>query len=116
MIGQQKSISRIAFFYDSAKPSVGPALALNFPGIVPASVFGKNAQGNWIDAASIGCSRISITHYIITIACYRGTRTIVVYDLDKAGADAGPQAFQRTEYSSVFRCVLHSSINKFIEP
>lgn len=107
MNGQQKSISRNAFFYDSAKPSVGTAFALKFPGIVPASVFGKNTPGNWIIAASIACSRISIANYMITIA---------VHDSDKTGADAGSQAVHSTEYSPGFRYVLHSSINKFNEP
>lgn len=89
---KEKQINRRKFLTDSAKASVATAIALNFPTIVPASVFGKNAPSNRINVASIGCGRISITHDMTEIARYGGARIMAVCDLDKKRADAGPQA------------------------
>lgn len=89
---QKPGISRRKFLQDTAKTTVGTAVALSFPTIVPASVFGKGAPSNRINVASIGCGRISTGHDMTEIARYAGARIIAVCDLDKARADAGPQA------------------------
>ena len=88
----KKKSSRRKFLGDSIKTTVGTAIASNFPSIVPASVFGKNAPNNLINVASIGCGRISISHDMTSIARYAGARIIAVCDLDRKRADAGPAA------------------------
>ena len=89
---KESSVSRRKFLSDAVKTSVGTAIAVNFPMIVPTSVFGKNAPSNLINVASIGCGRISITHDMTAIAKYPGARIRAVCDLDKNRADAGPKA------------------------
>ncbi|HEX6429608.1 MAG TPA: Gfo/Idh/MocA family oxidoreductase [Niastella sp.] len=89
---QKPSLSRRKFLTDTGKVSLGTALALNFPTIVPASVFGKHAPSNRINVASIGCGRISATHDMAEIARYAGARIIAVCDVDTKRADYGPQA------------------------
>jgi predicted dehydrogenase len=85
-------ITRRKFLTNSAKTAAGAAIAANFPTIVPASVFGKNAPSNLINVASIGCGRISTSHDMTGIARYAGARIRAVCDLDKSRADAGPAA------------------------
>lgn len=89
---KKSAISRRKFLSNTIKTSVGTAIATNFPMIVPASVFGKNAPSNLINVASIGCGRISTTHDMTAIARYSGARIMAVCDLDKNRADAGPAA------------------------
>jgi predicted dehydrogenase len=89
---KQLQTTRRKFLTDSTKASIGAAIALRFPAIVPASVFGKNAPSNRINVASIGCGRISTIHDMSSIARYSGARIIAVCDLDKKRADLGPQA------------------------
>ncbi len=89
---EKSALSRREFINSTAKASLGTALAINFPTIVPASVFGKNAPSNRINVASIGCGRISTGHDMTGIARYAGARIMAVCDLDKARADAAPQA------------------------
>jgi predicted dehydrogenase len=84
--------SRRKFLSNAAKASVGAAIAANFPTIVPASVFGKNAPSNLINVASIGCGRISTSHDMTGIARYSGARIRAVCDVDKNRAAAGPGA------------------------
>jgi predicted dehydrogenase len=95
---KEQQVSRRKFLTESAKASIGTAIAWNFPTIVPASVFGKNAPSNRINVASIGCGRISTGHDMTEIARYAGARIIAVCDLDKNRADAAPQAV-RNNYS-----------------
>src|SRR5215213_6832169 len=95
---QKPSVSRRKFLTDSAKASIGTAIALNFPTIVPASVFGKNAPSNRINVASIGCGRISVIHDMTEIARYANARIMAVCDLDKKRADAAPQ-FVKNNYT-----------------
>ena len=85
-------ISRRKFLGDTAKAAAGSLILSSFPTIVPASVFGKNAPSNRINVASIGCGRIATIHDMTSIARYAGARIIAVCDLDKARADAAPQA------------------------
>ena len=89
---EKPNLTRRKFLTDSTKATVGTALALTFPTIVPSSVFGKNAPSNRINVASIGCGRISTGHDMTSIARYAGARIVAVCDLDRARADAGPQA------------------------
>ncbi|HUP13281.1 MAG TPA: Gfo/Idh/MocA family oxidoreductase, partial [Niastella sp.] len=86
------AISRRKFLSNTVKTAAGTALAANFPMIVPASVFGKNAPSNLINIASIGCGRISITHDMTAIAKCSGARIMAVCDIDKNRAAAGPAA------------------------
>ncbi len=88
----KKKISRRNFISNSLKTSLGTVVAVNFPMIVPASVFGKNAPSNMINVASIGCGRISTSHDMTGIARYAGSRIMAVCDIDKKRADAGPAA------------------------
>ena len=90
---QKKSIvSRREFLGNSVMATLGTSIAFNFPAIVPASVFGKNAPSNLINVASIGCGRISTAHDMTCIARYQGARIRAVCDLDKKRADNGPAA------------------------
>jgi predicted dehydrogenase len=93
----KKQISRRQFLGDSSKAAVGTAIALGFPAIVPARVFGKNAPSNTVHVGMIGCGRISTIHDMTSIARYAGARITAVCDLDKNRADAGPVAV-RTNY------------------
>ncbi|HEU5168088.1 MAG TPA: Gfo/Idh/MocA family oxidoreductase [Chitinophagaceae bacterium] len=89
---KKKNLDRRKFLTDTVKATIGTGIALNFPSIVPASVFGKNAPSNMINVASIGCGRISTSHDMTGIARYAGARIVAVCDLDKNRADAAPQA------------------------
>ena len=89
---KKRNLDRRKFLTDTVKATIGTGIVLNFPTIVPASVFGKNAPGNMINVASIGCGRISTSHDMTGIARYAGARIVAVCDLDKNRADAGPQA------------------------
>src|SRR6476620_12682902 len=88
---KEHQVTRRKFLRESAKVSIGTAIALNFPTIVPSTVFGKNAPSNRINVASIGCGRISTSHDMTEIARYAGARIIAVCDVDKKRADAAPQ-------------------------
>jgi predicted dehydrogenase len=85
-------VSRRKFLRDSARATVGSAIAMNFPTIIPASVLGKNAPSNLINVASIGCGRISTIHDMTEIARYPAARIIAVCDLDRSRADVAPAA------------------------
>jgi hypothetical protein len=89
---KKQPVSRREFIGNTVKASLGTALAVNFPMIVPANVLGKNAPSNLINVASIGCGRISVIHDMTSIARYAGARIRAVCDLDKNRADAGPAA------------------------
>ena len=91
---QQKrsTVTRRKFLNDSVKATLGSAIAVNFPTIVPAGIFGKHAPSNLINVASIGCGRISVSHDMSSIARYAGARIIAVCDLDRNRADAGVAA------------------------
>src|SRR5947199_144743 len=82
----------IRFLGNTIKTAVGSTIALGFPTIVPASVFGKYAPSNLINVASIVCGGIYTTHDMTMIARYAGARIVAVCDLDKDRANAGPAA------------------------
>lgn len=88
----KKKMDRRKFLNDTLKTTMGTALAVNFPTIVPARVLGKFAPSNMINVASIGCGRISTSHDMTGIARYAGARIMAVCDVDRMRADAGPAA------------------------
>ncbi len=92
-------MKRRNFIQSSVKATLGTAIAVNFPTIVPARVFGKYAPSNLINVASIGCGRISTSHDMTGVAKYAGARIMAVCDLDKDRANAGPAAV-RANYKS----------------
>ena len=85
-------MERRKFLGKTIKAAAGATIAANFPMIVPASVFGKNAPSNLINVASIGCGRISVSHDMPAVARYSGARIRAVCDVDKNRAAAGPAA------------------------
>jgi predicted dehydrogenase len=89
---KQSTVSRREFLSNTVKTALGTSIAMGFPTIVPASVFGKNAPSNLINVASIGCGRISTIHDMTSISRYAGARIMAVCDLDRNRADAAPAA------------------------
>lgn len=89
---KRSTVTRREFLSNTAKTAIGTSIAMSFPSIVPAGVFGKNAPSNLINVASIGCGRISTIHDMTSIARYAGARIVAVCDLDRNRADAGPAA------------------------
>jgi len=98
---KRSTVSRRKFLGDSIKATLGSALAVNFPMIIPASVLGKNAPSNLTNVASIGCGRISTIHDMTSIARYAGARIIAVCDLDRNRADVGPAAVRNNYIKAV---------------
>jgi predicted dehydrogenase len=88
----QQNVDRRNFIGSTLKASLGTAIAVNFPTIVPARVLGKFAPSNLINVASIGCGRISTSHDMTEIARYAGARIMAVCDVDRDRANAGPAA------------------------
>ncbi|WP_310108898.1 Gfo/Idh/MocA family oxidoreductase [Algoriphagus sp. 4150] len=71
-------MKRREFIKNSALASV----AIGFPTIVPASVFGKNAPSNKINIGQIGCGRIARDHDLPGVMRHDIARVIAVSDLD----------------------------------
>lgn len=86
------NIDRRNFIGNTLKASLGTAMAVNFPTIVPASVLGKMAPSNIINVASIGCGRISTSHDMTGVSRFAGARIMAVCDVDRDRAAAGPAA------------------------
>jgi predicted dehydrogenase len=84
---KKSAISRRKFLGQSIKATIGSAIALNFPSIVPASVFGKNAPSNRINVGAIGTGRISRGHDLPGVWQYDYAQVIAVCDLDTKRAD-----------------------------
>ncbi len=76
------SSSRRNFLKTGIKATAGTVTLANFPTIVPASVFGKNAPSNRINIGAIGTGRISTTHDIPGVWDYEKAQIIAVCDLD----------------------------------
>ncbi|MBD0276915.1 MAG: Gfo/Idh/MocA family oxidoreductase [Flavisolibacter sp.] len=92
MKDQKKStISRRDFLNHSVKAAVGTSMALSFPSIVPASVFGKNAPSNRINVGAIGTGRISRIHDMPGVWQYDYAQIVAVCDLDSKRAQEGKQ-------------------------
>ena len=85
------SMNRRKFLNDSVKTAVGTGLALSFPSIVPASVFGKSAPSNRINVAAIGVGRISRGHDMPGVWKHDFARVMAVCDVDSRRALDGKQ-------------------------
>jgi hypothetical protein len=86
---KQNELSRRKFLQDSFKTAVGTSIAISFPSIVPASVFGKNAPSNRINVAAIGTGRISRGHDMPGVWRYDYAQIMAVCDLDSSRAEDG---------------------------
>src|ERR1700729_4658961 len=68
---------------------MGAAVAIGFPTIVPASVFGQTAPSNRINIGAIGVGRISRGHDLPGIWKYDQARIMAVCDLDANRVEQG---------------------------
>ncbi len=69
------------------KGSMGAMVAMGFPAIVPASVFGQSAPSNRINVGAIGVGRISRGHDLPGIWQFDQARIMAVCDLDAKRVD-----------------------------
>lgn len=86
---KQSTISRREFLGNATKAVLGTSIALGFPSIVPASVFGRNAPSNRINVGAIGTGRISRIHDIPGVWQYDYAQLMAVCDLDTKRAEDG---------------------------
>jgi predicted dehydrogenase len=93
---KQSTVSRREFLSNSAKAAIGTSIALAFPSIVPASVFGKNAPSNRINIGAIGTGRISRIHDMPGVWQYDYARIMAVCDLDAKRADEAKKLVNET--------------------
>ena len=75
--------SRRNFLKNTGKITVGTIALTNFPTIVPASVFGKNAPSNKINIGQIGCGRIARTHDLMETFKYDQAHIMAIADVDR---------------------------------
>jgi predicted dehydrogenase len=85
----KQNISRRRFIQTTAKAAALSSLALSFPTIVPASVFGKNAPSNRINVGAIGNGRISRGHDMPGVWRSDFAQVVAVCDLDTKRAAEG---------------------------
>ena len=85
---QKVSTSRRKFI---KKTGVVLGSAIAFPSIVPSSVLGKDAPGNIINVAQIGCGRIARAHDLPETMKYDSARLIAVSDVDTKRMQEGKQ-------------------------
>ncbi len=88
-----QSLSRRSFLDLSAKAT---AIAVGFPTIVPASVFGKNAPSNRINVGAIGTGRISRGHDMPGVWQYDNALIMAVCDVDSHRANEAKQLVNET--------------------
>lgn len=93
---KRSTVSRREFLSNSAKATIGTALALGFPSIVPASVFGRTAPSNRINVGAIGTGRISRIHDMPGVWQYDYANIMAVCDLDKNRAEEGKKLVNDT--------------------
>lgn len=86
---KKSTMSRKKFISNSVKTAVGTSLALSFPSIVPASVFGKNSPANRINVAAIGNGRISRGHDMPGVWQHDFAQVMAVCDVDSNRAEDG---------------------------
>jgi predicted dehydrogenase len=86
---KQSTVSRREFLNNSIKTAIGTSIAMSFPSIVPASVFGKNAPSNRINVGAIGAGRISRGHDMPGVWRYDYAQLMAVCDLDSKRAEEG---------------------------
>lgn len=85
----KQNISRRRFIQATAKAAALSSLALSFPTIVPASVFGKKAPSNRINVGAIGTGRISRGHDMPGVWRSDFAQVVAVCDLDTKRAAEG---------------------------
>jgi predicted dehydrogenase len=85
----QSRMTRRKFLNDSLKAAAITPVAMQFPSIVPATVFGKNAPSNRINIGAIGIGRISRGHDLPGVWQYDYAQVIAVCDVDKKRAEDG---------------------------
>src|SRR5688500_20405826 len=83
------TVSRRKFLETSVKATALTTVALGFPSIVPASVFGKNAPSNRINVGAIGTGRISRIHDLPGVWRHDFAQVMAVCDLDAKRAEDG---------------------------
>ena len=76
---------------NTVKATAGTVAFANFPTILPASVFGKNAPSNKINIGQIGCGRIARTHDLFETVKYDVARIVAIADLDRSRQLSGKQ-------------------------
>src|SRR5688572_20457778 len=83
------TVSRRKFLETSVKATALTTVALGFPSIVPASVFGQNAPSNRINVGAIGVGRISRIHDMPGVWKTDFAQIVAVCDLDTKRAAEG---------------------------
>ncbi len=86
---KESTISRRDFLGNTVKTALGTSVAMSFPSILPASVFGKFAPSNRINIAAIGAGRISRGHDMPGVWQYDYAQLMAVCDLDSLRAADG---------------------------
>ena len=86
-----KNLPRRKFLKASLKTALGTSIALSFPSIVPATVFGKNAPSNRINVAAIGTGRISRGHDMPGVWRHDYAQLMAVCDVDSKRAEDSRQ-------------------------
>ena len=94
MAETETSSSRREFLKNTVKATAGTVALANFPTIVPASVFGKNAPSNKINIGQIGCGRIARTHDLAETFKYDAARIMAVADVDRTRLLSGKQMIE----------------------
>lgn len=79
----KNEVSRRKFITTAIKSVGASTLAAGFPGIVPASVFGRASPSNRINIGAIGTGRISRVHDLPGLLKYDNARVMAVCDLDR---------------------------------
>lgn len=93
-LDSKRDDSRRSFIKTTVKTTLGVIALANFPTIVPASVFGKNAPSNKINIGQIGCGRIARTHDLPETFKNDIARIMAVSDLDKNRLQSGKQLIE----------------------
>ena len=86
---KESAISRRDFIGNTVKAALGTSVAMSFPSIVPASVFGKFAPSNRINVAAIGNGRIGRSHDMPGVWQYDYAQLMAVCDVDSLRAEDG---------------------------
>ncbi|WP_276366640.1 Gfo/Idh/MocA family oxidoreductase [Chryseolinea sp. H1M3-3] len=91
MKNNKPTVTRRKFLQTSVKATALSTVALGFPSIVPASVFGKHAPSNRINVGAIGVGRISRIHDMPGVWKTDFAQIVAVCDLDTKRAAEGKQ-------------------------
>ncbi len=86
---KRSTMSRRKFLSSTIKTAAITPIALSFPSIVPASVFGKNAPGNRINIGAIGVGRIARGHDLPGVWKHDFAQIVAVCDVDTKRAEEG---------------------------